>query len=135
MEKRRNQRTAITNLFFDAFDGVRFFRGEISDASRVGICMVNLPRDMNYNVRQIKVFITGRGQKFKMQVNPRWTKAKGCGKTLGAEIQDSPLGWAEFIINLETKPPNRKKPAVNDEQERIVEKKTGRSLLSRSSRR
>jgi hypothetical protein len=27
------------------------------------------------------------------------------------------------------------KPAVSDEQERIVEKKTGRSLLSRSSRR
>ncbi len=97
----------MTNLSFDAFDGVGFFHGKIADTSRVGICMVNLPRDMNCNVRQIKVFITGQGQKFKMQVYPRWTKVKGCGKTLGAEIQAPPLGWAEFIIDLETKPPDR----------------------------
>ena len=109
MEKRRHQRTAMTNLSFDAFDGIRFFHGEISDASRVGICMVNLPRNMNCNAQQIKVFIIGRGQKFKLQVKPRWTKAKGCEKTLGAEIQDPPLGWAEFIMNLEMKPHDRRK--------------------------
>jgi len=109
MEKRRHQRTVMTNLSFDAFDGIRFFHGEIADASRVGICMVNLPRDMNCNVRQIRVFITGRDQKFKLQVNPRWTKVKGCGKTLGAEIQDPPLGWTEFVLNLETKPSDRRK--------------------------
>lgn len=81
--------------------------GEIADASRNGICMVNLPRKMNSNARQIKVVIIGRDQKFKMQVNPRWTKVKGCGKTLGTEIQDPPLGWAEFTMNLETKPSDR----------------------------
>lgn len=97
----------ITNLSFDVFDGVGCFHGEIADASRTGLCMVNLPRKMNCNVRQIQVVIIGRGRKFKMQVNPRWTKVKGCGKTLGAEIQDPPLGWAEFIMNLETKPPDR----------------------------
>lgn len=97
----------ITNLSFDVFDGVGCFHGEIADASRTGLCMVNLPRKMNCNVRQIQVVIIGRGRKFKMQVNPRWIKVKGCGKTLGAEIQDPPLGWAEFIMNLETKPPDR----------------------------
>jgi hypothetical protein len=109
VEKRRHQRTAMTNLSFEAFDGVGCFHGEIADASRVGICMPNLPRKMNSNARRIKVVINGRGKKFKMQVNPRWTKVKGCGRTLGAEIQDPPLGWAEFIMSLETKPSDRRK--------------------------
>ncbi len=103
MEKRRYQRTAMTELSFDAFDGVGFFRGDIADVSRFGICMTDLPRKMKGETRKIKVIVTGRGERFKMQVIPKWISDKGCGKTLGAEIMSPPLGWAEFIMSLEPK--------------------------------
>ena len=103
MEKRRHQRTAMTTLSFDAFDGVGFFRGDIADVSRLGICMTDFPRKLKCEARLINVIITGGGERFKMQVIPKWTRDKGYGKTLGAEILSPPLGWAEFIMSLEPK--------------------------------
>lgn len=103
MERRRYQRTAMTHLSLDIFDGVGFFRGEIADASRIGICMIDLPRNVKCETRKIKVVVAGQGKQFKLQVMPRWTREKGCGKTLGAEILSPPLGWAEFIMSHEPK--------------------------------
>lgn len=103
MEKRRRQRTAMTQLSFDAFDGVGFFSGNIADVSRFGICMTDFPRKMKCEARLIKVVITNGSERFKMQVTPKWTSDKGCGKTLGAEILSPPLGWAEFIMSHEPK--------------------------------
>jgi hypothetical protein len=93
----------MTHLSFDVFDGIGFFRGEIADASRFGICMTDLPRKMKGESRKLKVIVTGRGESFKMHVIPKWTSDKGSGKTLGAEIMSPPLGWAEFIMSLEPK--------------------------------
>jgi len=102
MDKRRRQRTAMTDFSFEAFDGINFYQGEIVDASGFGICMTDLPRNMQGETRKIKVTINGRGISFRMQVMPKWSSNKGCGKTLGAEILSPPIGWAEFIMNLET---------------------------------
>lgn len=103
MEKRAHDRTVLTDFSFDAYDGVGFFRGNIADVSRFGICMTDLPRKMKSGKLRIKIIVTGQGKSFKMQVMPKWASDKGCGKTLGAEILSPPLGWAEFIISLEPK--------------------------------
>ena len=93
----------MTHISFDAFDGIGFFRGEIADASRFGICMTDLPRTMKGEKRRIKVIVSGRGEIFKMHVMPKWTSDRGCSKILGAEILSPPLGWAKFIMSLEPK--------------------------------
>jgi hypothetical protein len=103
MEKRREPRTALHHFSFDASDGSRFYQGAIFDVSRNGICMTNLPRMAGGATRMMWVIVAGPKHRFKMQVRPKWTIDKGCGKTIGAEIVSPPPGWAEFIIGFEPK--------------------------------
>jgi hypothetical protein len=49
------------------------------------------------------VIVSGPKHKFKMQVTPKWTIDKGCGKTIGAEILSPPPDWVEFVIGFELK--------------------------------
>lgn len=103
MEKRRHPRTVLNHFSFDASDGSRFYQGTIFDVSRSGICMTNLPRKAGGEARRMSVIVSGPKHRFKMQVTPKWTTDKGCGKTIGAEILSPPPGWAEFIIGFDQK--------------------------------
>lgn len=103
MEKRNHQRIAIKNLFVDASDGVGFFHGVISDASRFGVCVTDLQKKMDGNVKRMTVIVSGQGRHFKMNVRPKWSTYDGISKSIGAEILNAPWGWTEFIMKFEPK--------------------------------
>ncbi len=63
--------------------------------------MTNLPRQTGGVARTMSVIVSDQTHRFKMQVTPKWTTDKGCGKTMGAEIVSSPPGWAEFTLSFE----------------------------------
>jgi hypothetical protein len=101
MEKRHHPRVEIKNISVDASDGVGFFHGVISDASRCGVCVTDLQKKMDVEVKQITVVVSGHGQHFKMNVRPRWSTHNGLNKSIGAEILNAPWGWTEFIMKFE----------------------------------
>lgn len=103
MEKRNHPRIAFKNLSVDASDGVGFFQGIISDASRFGVCVTGLPKRLNDKAKKMTVVISGQGENFKMSVRPRWSTNDGAGKSIGAEILTAPWGWTEFIMKFEPK--------------------------------
>lgn len=45
MEKRRHQRVDMKNLFVDIFDGWGFFSATVADLSRVGLKLVDVPKN------------------------------------------------------------------------------------------
>ncbi|MBU1565955.1 MAG: hypothetical protein KJ630_10045 [Proteobacteria bacterium] len=103
MEKRRHPRMVMNNLDYYASDGVGYFRGEISDASRFGLCLDNLPPNISPDIKRISLIVFGQGKNFKMSVTPKWTSRTVFQNTFGVEIQHPPLGWAEFISSFQLK--------------------------------
>jgi len=101
MEKRRHPRIALKNLCVDVSDGVGFFTGTISDFSRFGFCMTDLPKRLNGKVNKMIVVISGQGKNFKMNVVPRWSADNNPTKSVGAEILNAPWSWTEFAMKYE----------------------------------
>ena len=101
MEKRRHPRVAVKNLSVDVSDGHRFFSGIVSDVSRFGFRMIDLPKNLNADVKKMTAIISGRGKRFKMIVKPKWSTKESLTKSVGAEILDVPWDWTEFAMDFE----------------------------------
>jgi hypothetical protein len=104
MEKRRYPRIATKNLSVDVSDGHRFFSGIVTDVSRLGFCITDLPKNLNADVKKITVVISGRGKHFKMTVKPKWSTKDNLTKSVGAEILDVPWDWTKFAMDYEPLP-------------------------------
>lgn len=103
MEKRRHMRIDMNSLTVDASDGNGFFQGIVSDASRFGLCLSDLPKKIMSNVSHLTVVVSGQGHHFKMQAKPKWSTNDSAMKSFGVEILDPPLSWIKFIKNFEPK--------------------------------
>ena len=101
MEKRKYPRMEIGNLAVDVSDGIGYFPGVVSDVSRVGIGMSDLPKRLNEDVKKMTVVVSVQGEHFKMNVKPRWSTKDGTRKSVGVEIMSAPYGWTEFVMNFE----------------------------------
>jgi hypothetical protein len=101
MERRKYQRMTIENLSVDVSDGVGFFPGVVSDVSRFGMSIADLPMRLNGDAKKMTVVVSGQGRHFKMNVRPRWSTKDGLRKSVGAEITNAPWGWTEFVMNVE----------------------------------
>ena len=91
----------IGNLSVDVSDGVGFFPGVVSDVSRIGIGMSDLPKRLDGDVKRMTIVVSVPGEHFKMNVRPRWSTKDGVRKSVGVEIMSAPYGWTEFVMNFE----------------------------------
>ncbi len=91
----------ISNLQIDVSDGWGFFSGSLSDLSRFGLCMRDLPKKINQNAHRYSIVISGDGKNFKLLARPRWNEDEQRRKTIGVEIINAPWGWTEFVISKE----------------------------------
>lgn len=103
MGKRVYQRIEIDGLKADVSDGKGFFPGVVSDVSRFGIRMVDLPIRFNEKAIRMTAVISGRNRNFKMLVRPKWFGHSGVRKMVGFEIINTPFDWTDFVMNLEPK--------------------------------
>lgn len=101
MGNRVYQRVGVEGLNGDISDGAGFFPGVITDVSRFGMCMVDLPRRVNENTKRMNIVVSGHGKNFKMIVRPRWSDKSGMRKMVGFEILNTPWEWTDFVMNLE----------------------------------
>ncbi len=101
MESRAYQRMEIQGLDADISDGIGFFPGVISDVSRFGIRMADLPKRISSDKRRMTIVISGHGKNFKMLVRPKWSSDTGLRKMMGFEILNTPWEWTDFVMKLE----------------------------------
>lgn len=94
----------VADLHVDISDGQGFFEGTISDISRFGLKIDNIPKRLNDNARQLSIVISGKGKHFKMKARPRWTVRQPLIKSVGIEILNASLGWTDFVMKNEPKP-------------------------------
>lgn len=101
MEKRRYQRMEVGNLHADISDGSGFFGGTISDLSRSGFKLNNVPKRLDDKAKQLSIVISGKGTNFRLRAKPRWSVYQSISKSVGIEIVKAPVGWTEFVMNFE----------------------------------
>jgi hypothetical protein len=73
----------------------------VSDISRFGVCMTDLPKRLNGSVKKMAIVVSAKRQHFKMNVRPRWYMDDGSGKSVGAEILNALPDWTEFVMKFE----------------------------------
>ena len=102
-DNRRYDRIDIQGLEADISDGVGFFPAVISNISRFGIQMTDLPKRVNEQSKKITVVVSGHGRNFKMITRPKWSEKTGLRKALGLEIINTPWEWTDFVMKFEPK--------------------------------
>lgn len=93
----------VTGFYGDISDGMGFFLGQVSDVSRFGLRMTDLPKRLNDKANRMTVVINGDGQNFKMLLKPKWSKPSGLRLTVGFEILNTPYEWTDFVLRREPK--------------------------------
>jgi hypothetical protein len=100
-ERREHSRMTTNNLTIDVTDGIGAYKGRISDISRTGICMVDLPKKLNVRTQKLIAVISSRNQHFKMGMRPKWFTEGDGSKSVGTEILNPPWEWMDFVIRFE----------------------------------
>jgi hypothetical protein len=101
MDRRKHQRLAIDSLSVDVADGSGFFKGQVTDISRLGLCMSDLPKQLKADADNMTIVVSGNGNHFKMNVRPRWYCHGNARKSVGLEIIDVQQDWVNFVMNFE----------------------------------
>lgn len=102
MEKREHPRMEIPDLQADISDGKGFYTGTVKNISRFGLAISDIPRNIDKTSDIYSVILDGPGTHFKLLVRPVWDEDDGAGKTIGAQIENSPWTWTEYVMRQES---------------------------------
>ncbi|MEE4166120.1 MAG: PilZ domain-containing protein [Desulfocapsaceae bacterium] len=106
MNQRKHPRIAIPRIEADISDGRGFYNGTVNDISRFGISISNIPKRLDTSAEMYSIILDGPGTHFKLLARPVWEEADGVSKTIGAQIENSPWTWTEFVMRHEPLPEN-----------------------------
>ena len=101
MEKRKHMRIAMKTLSVDAYDGIGFFSGGVSDVSSLGLCLTDLPNHLKEHKKILTIVVSAREEHFKMTVMAKWSIKGGVRKSVGVKIINAPWEWTEFIMQFD----------------------------------
>ncbi len=101
MEQRKHPRIKVRGMTIDVCDGIGCCSGEVSDVSRIGMCLVDLARRFGKRTDTYTVVASQGGRNFKFRVRPRWEVPGQIHKKVGVELFDIPRQWTEYIKSLE----------------------------------
>jgi hypothetical protein len=62
MDKRRYQRMEVSNLLADISDGNGFFSGHVSNISRRGMLLHDIPQKLYDQAKKLSLVISGNGE-------------------------------------------------------------------------
>lgn len=96
-EKRYNDRKNIYGSMVEISDNYGRISGKISNVSMSGLCIHGLPEEKLRNSAKLFLRVNREEGAFSMLVKTRWQYTQQSGKIIGAQIENAPSGWAEFV--------------------------------------
>ena len=96
----------ITHIEADISDGKGFFTGIVTDISRFGLSITDIPKRLDQSADIYSVILDGPGTHFKLLARPVWEEDDGVSKTIGAQIENSPWTWTEYVMRQEPEDEN-----------------------------
>ena len=98
-EQRKHPRfTPYEGTFAEISAGELTCSGLVCDISRLGISFKHLPDKFFDKMDKLKVVIRGYGVDHILLIKPKWVSVTESGKQIGAEIDDAPPGWSQFLL-------------------------------------
>ena len=92
----------MPDLVADISDGVASFSGNVSDVSRYGMLLDDIPGIFNEKQKQLSIVLSINGIYFKkMKGIPRWASRNNLRKRMGIHIPKASPSWTVFVKNLE----------------------------------
>lgn len=113
MNQRKHPRIIITHIEADISDGRGFYTGTVQDISRFGLSISNIPKRLDTSADIYSVILDGPGTHFKLLARPIWEQEDGMSKTIGAQIENSPWTWTEYVMHHEPLPDDDSQEASN----------------------
>lgn len=101
MNRRLHHRTEVQNIVANISNGVDNFLGTVSDVSRVGMLLDNIPDELHDYQKEFSITVSTDGIDYTLLVIPKWINENGAEKQMGLEILDAPLEWILFVMNYE----------------------------------
>lgn len=101
MNKRKHPRISITRIEADISDGKGFYTGIVQDISRFGLSISDIPKRLDKTADIYSIILDGPGTHFKLLARPVWEEEKGMSKKIGAQIENSPWTWTEYVMRNE----------------------------------
>jgi hypothetical protein len=101
MERRNQPRIRLDVFSADVNDGNGFFQGRVTDISKTGLCMEDLPKRINAETKKLTVVVSGKRDHFRLVVCPKWYIIGNTAKIIGGEILTAPWVWEPFVSRLE----------------------------------
>ena len=101
MSKRRVQRVEVQNIIANLSDGVNSCSGTVSNISRFGMLMDDIPQSFKSQENKLSIIVIAKGKNFKMQVEPKWVSSDRSGKKMGLAILAPPLDWSLYAMIYE----------------------------------
>ena len=101
MERRKHIRISAVGMEADISDMIGFSTGTLKDISRFGVCITDIPRKLHPRNNFVTVIISGKGERFTLQLRPKWEKQDGLTMATGTIIGGVPWDWTEMIMQLE----------------------------------
>lgn len=98
MSKRRDQRVEVQNIIANLSDGVNSCSGTVSNISRFGILLHDIPQSFKSAENKLSIIVTAKGKDFKMQVEPKWVSGDKSEKKMGLAILAPPMGWTLYAM-------------------------------------
>lgn len=103
MNKRSHHRAEAQNLVANLSDGVDSFSVTVSNVSRLGMLLNDIPERLQCQEKKLSVIVSAKDRNFKLQVVPQWFSGDKSGKKMGVTILDPPLDWTVFAMICEPK--------------------------------
>ena len=85
----------------DISDGNLVCQGAVSNLSRKGLMISNIPKPFDFYSPKWIAIVNGAGKNFKLLMKPRWSTANGKWKDIGCQIISPSLNWIKFINELD----------------------------------
>ena len=101
MSKRRHQRVEVQNLVANLSDGVDSFSGTVSNVSRLGMLLNDIPQRFKNYENKLSIIVSAKGKDIKMQVEPKWVSGNKSETKIGLVILDPPFAWTVFAMICE----------------------------------
>lgn len=101
MSKRRHQRVGVQNLVANLSDGVDSFSVTVSNISRLGMQLNDIPQRFKNQENKLSIIVSTKGNDFKMHVELKWVSGNKSETKMGLAILDPPLDWTLFAMIYE----------------------------------
>lgn len=96
--RRRDSRLSIAPIAVRVSDGRRSAPASLSNISRYGLCLKNLPEQLIQTAEKLTVSFTEQGTGLQnLRIQPLWMHAEDTGLAIGSTVHKPPPQWLEFV--------------------------------------